>query len=247
MNLFTSTSTKSRIVLYIAALLSLGAVLYPDWRWALASLAAFQFYWIVGLSVGNHRYFTHRAFETSRFWEEVMIWAACTSLSGPPGLYAIVHLEHHRLSDTPEDPHVKYSKEGFIGGAEVPFKISASMRRAFVSNPLMMRSYRLYLLYPILTALVLLAISPEAVIYLWAIPVIAMQVLRKEVTIKWVHRFGYVTHQTGDDSKNSKLLGLLFGGDGLHNNHHRYPQRWNFAMDDGEIDPGSWFVRLIKS
>lgn len=247
MNLFQSDEYKGALLTIVAAILCLGALIMPSWQWALGSVAMFQVYWIVGLSAGNHRYFTHRAFETSRFWEEVMIWAACAAHSGPPGVYALVHLEHHRLSDTPEDPHLYYMEKGLISFKKINVRMSPQMKRRFVADPLMMRTYRYYFVYPIVTALLFLAISPEALVYLWAIPLIAMQLFRKWATLKWIHQYGYVSFETGDQSKNSKLLSWLFGGEGLHNNHHRYPQRWNFAMGQGEVDPGSWFVRLIKN
>lgn len=243
---FRASNAKALGVMGLASVGSLLALLNLNPWWILASFVAFQFYWIVGLSVGNHRYFTHRSFKTSRFWEEVMIWAACTSQSGHPGMYAIVHLEHHRLSDKEDDPHLWYSKNMFSTTQFKGVRMTRAMKKAFVSDPLMMRIYDTYILYPLLTALVLMMINPWLFVYLWAVPTVLMQFTRKYVTIKWIHQFGYQTYDVGDNSKNSKLLSLLFGGEGLHNNHHRFPGAWDFSVLPGEIDPGSWFVRMIK-
>lgn len=246
MRLFQSDPKKVFVLTWVAILLTPLALLNPDIWWGVGSFLAFQLYWVLGLTVGLHRYFTHRSFQTSPFWRECMIWAAAAALSGHPGLYAIVHLEHHRLSDTKEDPHLFYIRGWFISSKNVNVRLTPPMKRAFVSDPVMMRTYRYYLTYPTLTALALLAISPWALIYLWAIPVLAMQIFRKYVTLQWVHQFGYQTYETGDSSRNSKILGLLFGGEGFHNTHHRFPQDWNFSRHWSEIDIGSWVIRAIK-
>lgn len=246
MRLFQSDPKKNLAVTWVAILLSPLALWNLDPYWILGSVIAFQIYWILGLTVGLHRYFTHRSFQTTPKWREAFIWAAATSLSGHPGLYAIVHLEHHRLSDTPEDPHKFFIRGWFITSKNVHIPLTPTMKRAFVSDPVMMRSYRYYLAYPFLTSIALFCISPWALIYLWAIPVVAMQVFRKYVTLQWVHQFGYQSYQTGDSSRNSRILGLLFGGEGFHNTHHRFPQDWNFSRHWSELDPGAWVIRAIK-
>ena len=142
MRLFQSDRKKVFVLTWVAILLTPLALLNPDIWWGVGSFLAFQLYWVLGLTVGLHRYFTHRSFQTSPFWRECMIWAAAAALSGHPGLYAIVHLEHHRLSDTKEDPHLFYIRGWFISSKNVNVRLTPSMKRAFVSDPVMMRTYR---------------------------------------------------------------------------------------------------------
>ncbi len=37
------------------------------------------------------------------------------------------------------------------------------------------------------------------------------------------HRWGYVSHASGDGSRNNWWVALLSFGEGWHNNHHAYP------------------------
>jgi fatty-acid desaturase len=54
----------------------------------------------------------------------------------------------------------------------------------------------------------------------------------------------YRTFEIADDhSTNHKLLHLLDGAEGLHNNHHRYPSRYDMAINQGEFDPAGWAVK----
>lgn len=247
---FAASHTRNSHMIHSAMVLALlGMWVFPaNWQWALGTVLAFQFYWIAGLTVGWHRYFCHNAFKTSRFWEEVMLFAGCASLSGHPGAFAVIHLQHHRYSDTDQDPHTHYKDVVFPATKLAGINLSVSAKKRFFLSPVMKRVHETYLLYPIVTALILLAISPEAFIYLWALPVSLMQFLRKYLLVIIPHnpKVGYQTYDVGDNSRNVWSLGVLFGGEGYHNNHHKKPNGWNFAHQWWEIDPASWFVRLIK-
>jgi len=247
---FEASHFRNSRMIQTAALVGLvGAFLFPpSIGWIVGGFLAFQFYWIVGLTVGWHRYFCHKSFQTNRFWEEVMLFAGCASLSGHPGAFAAIHLQHHLHSDTDQDPHTHYKDVVFPATKLAGVKLTVSAKKRFFLTPTMKRVHELYIAYPILTALTLLAISPEALIYLWAIPVSVMQLLRKYILVIIPHnpKFGYQTYDVGDKSRNVWLLGVLFGGEGYHNNHHKKPNGWNFAHQWWEFDPASWFVRLIK-
>lgn len=246
MNIFRSHPYKTFAMRISAIALAMCWVFYPSFLWFVGSFLAFQFYWVIGLSAGCHRYYAHRSFETSRFWREIMLFAAAAGLSEHPGLYAIVHRAHHRLSDKENDPHHHYAKQWFLSPRAVEIPITKSMKKDLILDPVMKRMLNWYYLYPLITAALLYLVSFEALIYLWAVPVATMTIIRKHITIIGFHKYGYVSYDTDDNSKNSRFLGLMLGGEGLHNNHHAFPRDWNFAKRHDEFDPTSWFVRLIK-
>lgn len=226
-----------------------GVVLLPfAWEWALGCFLAFQFYWICGLTAGWHRYFCHGAFKTRRIWEELMLFAGCASLSGHPGAFSAVHLQHHRYSDTEQDPHTHYKDVVFAATKLAGIKMTPAMKKRFFLSPQMKRVHQLYMLYPVVTALALACISIEAFVWLWAVPVAVMQLVRKYLLVIIPHnpKVGYQTYDVGDKSRNVWSLGVLFGGEGYHNNHHKRPGHWNFAHQWWEFDPTSLFVRMIK-
>ena len=59
----------------------------------------------LGVTVGLHRYFSHRSFKTSRLFQFLLAAAGCTALQKGPLWWAIHHRLHHRHSDRPDDPH----------------------------------------------------------------------------------------------------------------------------------------------
>ena len=64
--------------------------------------------WVLGLvaqPVAIHRYFTHRAFETNRFWHHFLLLHAILACEGSPLMYKSIHIKHHRYTDQESDPH----------------------------------------------------------------------------------------------------------------------------------------------
>jgi stearoyl-CoA desaturase (delta-9 desaturase) len=48
-----------------------------------------------------------------------------------------------------------------------------------------------------------------------------------------------------NSATNLQALAFITAGEGLHNNHHAAPTSAKFALHKGEIDPGSWLVRVL--
>ena len=48
-----------------------------------------------------------------------------------------------------------------------------------------------------------------------------------------------------DQYKNNILVNMLSVGEGLHNNHHKYPSKYNQATAPGEYDFAGWVVKKL--
>jgi len=70
----------------------------------------------VGITVGYHLLFTHRAFETNKVVQFVLAILGSMAIEGPLLKWVAVHRRHHQHSDTHEDPHSPHEQgDGFIG------------------------------------------------------------------------------------------------------------------------------------
>jgi len=58
-----------------------------------------------GVTVGFHRLFAHRSFETIRLFKIALALAGSMSVQGPLLKWVAVHRRHHQYSDEAEDPH----------------------------------------------------------------------------------------------------------------------------------------------
>ena len=57
---------------------------------------------------------------------------------------------------------------------------------------------------------------------------------------------GYRNYETGDNSRNIGWMSFLTFGLSLHNNHHMFPAKANFAVKSGEIDIGYKLSKLFN-
>ena len=64
-----------------------------------------------GITGGYHRYFAHKSYKTSRAFQFVLAWLACSATQKGPLWWAGTHRRHHRYADAPGDPHSP--REGF--------------------------------------------------------------------------------------------------------------------------------------
>ena len=55
----------------------------------------------------------------------------------------------------------------------------------------------------------------------------------------------YRNFDTADKSWNNKWIQILDLGEGLHNNHHKFPHLYNQAVQKGEFDLVGWIVKQV--
>src|SRR5262249_44178041 len=60
---------------------------------------------VVGITAGLHRYFSHKTFKTSRWFQFVLALVATASTQKGPLWWAANHRHHHANSDTEDDVH----------------------------------------------------------------------------------------------------------------------------------------------
>ncbi len=233
---------KTEISFIIVHLLPLaaiftGATLF-DWL-VCAFLYFFRMFWITG---GYHRYFAHKSYKTSRWFQFVIAFMAQTSAQKGALWWAGNHRHHHRHSDTPEDPHSMklygfwYSHVGWIVGPDykdTDFKTMGD----FVKYPELVWLNKYYLIPPFLLALSVMALG--GIVDGGGIAMMFSSVGFSALFIGFflstiityhgtfsinsiMHKFGNQRYTTGDESKNSIWLALLTLGEGWHNNHHYY-------------------------
>ncbi len=107
------------------ALASLGSAFFTgatlfDWI-VCGVLYVTRMFWVTG---GYHRYFAHKSYKTSRWFQFVIAFMAQTTAQKGALWWAAHHRHHHRHSDTPADPHSMkiygfwYSHIGWIVGPD---------------------------------------------------------------------------------------------------------------------------------
>ncbi|WP_448046318.1 acyl-CoA desaturase [Bradyrhizobium liaoningense] len=186
-------------------------------------------YWLrmFAITAGYHRYFSHRAYATSRVFQFVLAFLAQSSAQKSVLWWAAKHRHHHLHSDTAQDVHSPrhkgflYSHVGWIfyrqhDGTDL-VKVSD-----LASYPELMWLHRLELLPAVVLAGLCFLIggwSGLVVGFLWSTVVLYHATF---CINSLAHVHGRKRYVTGDDSRNNWLLAFLTMGEGWHNNHHAY-------------------------
>lgn len=209
-------------------------LLYSFLWWQIISITA--------ISAGYHRYFSHRSFTAPVWYEYYVLILGSLTASGPLLGWVGVHRLHHRYSDTEKDPHSPKYKgiwRVLTSTFEVP-AIKYSSVKDLINNPRVMVFYRYHNHIRIATFIVAAAILPVE----WFLVLIVSPIIYGYIGFGLINAFCHDPVTGG--AKNSHIVNILAGGDGFHKNHHDRPGNWKIGQKWYELDPGAWFIRLIR-
>ena len=210
-------------------------------------------YWlrIFAIGAGYHRYFSHRAYRTSRAFQFVLAFLSQSSAQKSVLWWASKHRHHHLHSDTQTDIHSPrhrgfiYSHLGWIfarsNDATDLIKIAD-----FARYPELMWLYKYELVPPFALASACYAVGgwPGLVVgFFWS------TVLVYHATFcinSLAHVRGRQRYVTADDSRNNWLLAFFTMGEGWHNNHHAYQGSVRQGFRWWEIDATFYILKVLS-
>ncbi len=227
-------------------------VLGPNNYWWV-SLGVYIWFASIGNSVGQHRYFAHKTFTTSKFWENILlISATLASVSSVFG-YIVTHREHHRHTDKDLDPHSPHHMslwDSWTLGLTDTGRWDLKLAKDWIKNKGVMNSHKYFFLYIITYNLLLILIDPILILYAYLVPA-SLCVWATGAFNTWGHGkglawLGYRSYNTNDKSRNHHIVNLITLGEGWHNNHHNNPKNYIQGEKWWEWDLNAWVIRLIK-
>jgi stearoyl-CoA desaturase (delta-9 desaturase) len=223
----------------------------------------------LGVTIGYHRLFTHRSFETTRSIE--LLLAVLGSMAGLGFFFSWVsaHRQHHQFSDNPGDPHsphlhggTRWSRLASIFHAHGGWMLSDRMDSErlryipdLIADPVLRAIQRLQLVWIglglLLPALFCYALNPtwEAATagLLWG------GLLRIAIAAQVTFCINSICHLWGprpfavrDESRNNGWVAMLAFGEGWHNNHHAFPTSARHGLLPGQFDLSYSFIRLLE-
>jgi stearoyl-CoA desaturase (delta-9 desaturase) len=220
---------------------------YLDTNYLWIALASYLGIGMLGTTVGLHRYFSHRAFETNKFWHYVLGFFSTVVTVGSILGWAGLHRFHHKHSDQEQDPHNPHE----IGAWDAwfynwkPSKFTRNFIKPELKDPMIMFLHRHYFKTIFAWIAVLAAIDPWLVIFVYAVPACGAYFAISALTVIG-HVWGYTNYDTPDTSKNSWLAWFMSLGEGWHNNHHADSGNWRQGHKWWELDPNAWIIWAIK-
>jgi len=199
-----------------------------------------------------HRYFSHRAFRTSRAMQFVFAVLGASAVQRGPLWWASHHRHHHAHADRPTDAHSAL-QHGFAWSHAGWFLSRANFatRHELVADLARFPELRFLDRYDALVPALLAAglYAAGGMPYLvWGLCVSTVALWHATFTINSLaHRFGRRRYATRDDSRNNLWLALLTFGEGWHNNHHHYPGAARQGFYWWEVDLSWYGLKLLAA
>ncbi len=236
--------------------MSLGLVNLPWWGVVVVTLLGTHVT-IVAVTVYLHRCQAHRALDLHpavahffRFW----LWLT-TGMETRQ--WIAVHRKHHARVETAEDPHspkIFGIRKLLLEGAEL---YRAAIRRQDIidkyghgapddwleRNVYAAHSDKGYL---VMLAIDVLLFGPIGLV-VFAVQMLWIPVLAAGVINGVGHYRGYRNFETADASTNIVPVGILVGGEELHNNHHAFASSAKFSVKAWEFDIGWLYISALAA
>jgi stearoyl-CoA desaturase (delta-9 desaturase) len=240
----------SAIPFVLVHLACLGAI-WTGIGWKAVAIGV-ALYWlrIFAIGAGYHRYFSHRAYETSRAFQFVLAVLAQTTAQKGVLWWAAKHREHHLHSDTGQDVHSPrqsgflYSHFGWIFDRRND-KADLSKIPDFAAFPELRWLDRHEQAPAVALAIACFAaagLQGLVIGFFWS----TVAVYHATFSINSIaHVVGRRRYVTGDDSRNNWLLAFFTMGEGWHNNHHAFQSSVRQGFRWWEYDPTFYLLRLL--
>lgn len=234
-------------VLAIAGVIALG------WSWAGLGLAALLYvprlFFVTG---AYHRYFSHRSYKTSRWFQLVLAVGAQATFQKGALWWAAHHRVHHKESDEPGDLHsVKQSgfwwaHLGWILARDFEDTDYARIKD-FAKYPELVWLNKYWYLPPLAVGVLTYLVGGWYGL-VWGFAVSQVLTWHGTFTINSLtHLFGKRRYATGDDSRNHWLLAIVTLGEGWHNNHHHYQVSARQGFRWYEVDLTFYVLRAFAA
>ena len=190
---------------------------------------------MLGITMGYHRYYSHRAYKMPKWVEYYLLFFAHVMMVGPAITWVANHREHHKYVDTPKDPHSPHYRGWLMAYAgQVLIDIDFKLVKDLLKDNLHRMQVKYYWYVVFVYAGILFAIDPNALIYAWLVPA-GFAKLIGSLVFTFSHR--------GKKAHSDTWVGIITLGEGFHEAHHVNARTalWH------PLDLGGQIIRMIDS
>jgi stearoyl-CoA desaturase (delta-9 desaturase) len=237
----------------------------------LSIMAVMYLFTGMGITVGYHRLFTHRSFQTTKPIRALFAIAGSMSVQGAPIHWVADHRKHHDFSDEPGDPHSPHTHgkpgiRGIVAGwwhshmgwlFDRDERASASRYARDLKNEPLMTFIDRWFLGWVLLGLAIPFVAGFAIsggeltagltAMLWGGLVrIFLQHHATWSVNSICHMYGNQPFEIEDQSRNNWAVALVSMGEGWHHNHHAFPTSARHGLQARQFDPSYMFIQGLE-
>jgi stearoyl-CoA desaturase (delta-9 desaturase) len=243
------------------------------WSGFIVALLGTHLCGLFGINLCYHRLLTHRGLKCPKWLEHAFAVVAMSCLQETPARWVAIHRRHHQFADEQPDPHSPlasffWSHVGWIL-VHQPELSRLGIFERYAKDILRDRFYvalerhhaliwinlgQLPLFFAVGFAVAWLCGETPAVAAGTGLSIMMFGVFVRTVLIwhiTWAvnsvtHLWGYRSYETGEDSRNNIIVGLISNGEGWHNNHHADPRSARHGHRWWEIDNTWLTIRALE-
>ncbi len=241
------------------------AVLWVGWSgFAVLFAALYYLVRMFAITAFYHRYFSHHAFTTNRFFQFLFAFWGCSAMQRGPLWWAAIHRHHHIYADTEKDLHSPriqgffYSHIGWVLAYENK-RIRVEYVKDWLQYPELVLLEKVSYAIPIVEAALIMLIGhllslhwPELhtnglQLLVWGFFISTVACSHATFSINSIdHMYGSRRYDMPNTSRNNVLTAVLTLGEGWHNNHHHYPITAKAGFYWWEIDITYYLLVLFS-
>jgi stearoyl-CoA desaturase (delta-9 desaturase) len=221
-----------------------------------------------GITIGYHRLFTHRSFETFGVIKFALAVLGSMSVQGPVLRWVANHRCHHQYSDQENDPHSPHRYGGgffgvmagwwhsHIGWMFEPGPVDLQKYVGDFSDDKLVQCVNRWFPLWVFLGLLLPTVAGGLLTgtwfgvflgFLWGGLVRVFLVHHLTWSINSIcHLWGRRPFNCNDESRNNLLCGLFSLGEGWHNNHHAFPISARHGLKWWEFDASFLVISIMK-
>jgi len=204
----------------------------------------------LGITVGYHRFATHRSFRTGPVVEFILFALGSMAVEGSVIGWTATHWKHHRLADQEGDPHspvegLFHAHIGWMFNSDAQGDPKRDARH-LLADPVARFADRTFPVWIALGLVIPYMVDGwRGLIWGGLVRIFLTHHLTWSVN-SICHQFGRRTFDTPDVSKNQWIVGIFGLGEGWHNNHHAFPESAFHGLRWYQIDFSGYVIRGLE-
>ena len=220
-------------------------------------LIIFWFISGMGITMGYHRLFSHKSYQTNVFIEWILMIFGSLALENTILKWSSDHRKHHNKVETEDDPysitkgfwyaHIGWvientseEKNKVVGVKDLEKKSAVRFQKKYYFSIAIIGGF-------IVPYLIGLSFERPIGALLWGSFLRVTLVHHATFFINSLcHYVGRRTYDSESTARDSWFMSLFTFGEGYHNYHHKFPYDFRNGISWFAFDPSKWFINILS-
>ena len=220
-------------------------------------LIIFWFISGMGITMGYHRLFSHKSYQTNVFIEWILMIFGSLALENTILKWSSDHRKHHNKAETEDDPYsitkgFWYAHIGWVIENTSEEKNKVVGVKDLEKKKCVRFQKKYYFLIAIIGGFIvplMIGLSFDRPIgaLLWGSFLRITLVHHATFFINSLcHYVGRRTYDSESTARDSWFMSLFTFGEGYHNYHHKFPYDFRNGISWFAFDPSKWFINILS-